>query len=88
MLRDDQTRPHRTTVLFVRNEIKASYGMGNDIAVATDIDTLDAAHEAHIRAHNAFNTSNTDETMINLIGTWSRMSRIINHMDDKYGRRE
>lgn len=84
MLREDENRPHRITVLYVRSLIKGCVAcqMGEQIA---DLATLDKAHEAHIRARTAFATSETDATMINMIGTWARLTRVIRDMDDKYG---
>lgn len=39
---------------------------------------LDNAYEAHIKAKLAWDLSNTDETMIRLISTWARVTRLIN----------
>lgn len=77
MLRHDPSRPHHVTVAEIRRHITVPY----------DLDKLDTAHEEHIKAKVAFSVSNTDNTMINLIGTWARLNRIISDMDDKYGSR-
>lgn len=87
MLREDPDRPHRTTVLAVRNSIRQCQECPMEEQIA-DLSTLDKAHEEHIKAKVTFSTINSDNTMINLIGTWARMTRIIRDMDDKYGRRE
>lgn len=89
MLREDQNRPHRDTVSYIRSTIHNKFNTyRKHIDAAKDIETLDDAHEAHIRAKTAFSTVNSDRTMINLIGTWARLNRVIMEMDDKYGRRE
>ena len=65
-------------------QIKRSYGNGNDIAVANDLDTLRSSVEAYIRAKGAFATTATDQTMANLVGTWTRTQRIMLQMENKY----
>lgn len=65
--------------------MKMAYSTRNNIEVAKDIEAFDDAHKEHIKAKVVWSTSNTDETMINLVGTWARMTRLINKMDDKYG---
>lgn len=76
MLRDDPLRPHRDTVNYIRSTI-TSY---------PDRQKIDDANEQYIRAKAKWSTLDNDETMINLVGTWSRVSRIIREMDNKYGR--
>lgn len=78
-MREDE-KPHRLKVHEVRNMILMSKRQN----IAPDIETLDNAHEAHIKAKTLFSVSNTDRTMINLIGTWSRLTRIMNELDIKY----
>jgi len=48
-----------------------------NIVSAAKKQEFDEAHEAHIRAKTAFITHNSDETMINLIGTWARLNRLL-----------
>lgn len=87
MLREDHNRPHRITIGYIRATIKNS-NRKSVVETAKDLETFDAAHEDHIRAKTAFDTVNSDHTMINLIGTWARLQRLIWAMDDKYGSRD
>lgn len=50
-----------------------------------DLVFIDDTWTFYETATKEFNTNNSDETMINLIGLWARMSRIMRDMDDKYG---
>lgn len=84
MLREDANREHRLNVLYVRDEIVTSAGYDPSTRLA-DITELDKAHEAHIKAKVQFSIRNTDNTMIDLIGTWSRLTKLIRDFDDKYG---
>lgn len=75
---------HRTTVLAMRAHVRAKgeYFPG----VIADLRELDEAHEAHIRSKTDFHVANSDRTMINLIGTWARLSRVMWKLEDKYGK--
>lgn len=75
---------HRIIIQVIRARIVGKYGTGDDIRVADDITRLDEAAEAHIRARTAYSTHNSDETMINLVGTWSRVARVIRELEIKY----
>lgn len=88
MLRDNPNRPHRDTVNYIRGTIKAGIVVKSTEEVIEDLKEIDIANEAHIRAKTQFSTINSDNTMINLIGTWARLQRVIWKMDDKYGSRE
>lgn len=79
MLREDQSRSNRITIEYVRDLVRD---------YPEDRQIVEEIVDKHIRAKLAFNSRNSDETMINLIGTWSRFTRIMYEMDDKYGRRE
>lgn len=90
MLRDDLNRSHRDTVNYIRNIIKngsKSQNFSTNVMIV-DLKEIDDANGAHIRARTEYSTINSDNTMINLIGTWARLQRIIMIMDDKYGSRE
>lgn len=76
--------PHRDVVQRVRNLV-LSLIRGSAKDREKDIVILDTAHEAHIRAKVDFSTSNSDYTMINLIGTWARLNRVMMEMEEKYG---
>lgn len=84
MLTFDQDRPHFVTVAAVRNMIKAENAFPLVVNV-TDLAEIDAANEKYIRAKTHWSTRNTDATMIELIGAWARLNRILWLMDDKYG---
>jgi hypothetical protein len=75
MLCEDPKRPHRVTLAYMRQTITD----------ANDPETFDNANRAYISAKVAWSTINNDETMINLIGSWARLNKIIREMDDKYG---
>lgn len=57
---------------------------GDNPAAANDLHTLRKAMEDHIRAKNAWDTNNTDQTMIHLIGSWARVTKIMLDLDAKY----
>lgn len=76
--------PHRIRYGALIARIKSAYGKGNDIAVAEDVETLKSAMENHIEAKLAWDHVNTDDTMIHLIATWARVSRIMYKLDEKY----
>lgn len=78
MLRDNPNRAHRDTFHAVRRYVTD----------AKDKTEMDLAYSAFVNAQTDFSTFNSDHTMINLIGTWARLQRVIWSMDDKYGRRE
>lgn len=80
MLRDDKDRNHRITINYVLSIIPETE--------KADRDRVLQAAEAHIKAKTAFDTKNSDDSMVNLIGTWARFSRMLWEMDDKYGRKE
>lgn len=86
MLKADPTRPHRLTVMAVRETIQGGFEVPSAFRKA-DLRRLDAAYEAHIRANNAWTLSNTDETMINLIGSWAKLTRTMMEMDLKWGKK-
>lgn len=65
-------------------KIKSRFGTGIDLAVAHDVDALRDAMENHIRAKGQWATFASDQTMGNLVGTWSRMSRIMEEMEKRY----
>lgn len=75
---------HRVRYAVVREKIRAHYGHGHDTSVTRDVETLNKAMRDHLSAKTDFDLANTDETMINLIGTWSRMSKIMRDMDERY----
>lgn len=95
MLREDATRNHRITINYVRSLLTKALADGDRLNaprivrhnVAADLKALDIAAEAHIKAHTAFDTFNSDETMVNLIGTWARVTKVMRDIDDKYGDR-
>lgn len=72
---------HRVTVQALRSRIV----LNSNRASIADVKELDAAHEAHIRAKTDFHVENSDRTMINLIGTWARLNRVMWSLEDKYG---
>jgi hypothetical protein len=90
MLREDQNRPHRITLDYIRRLIRnakdtAFFGIKDRDA---DLAALDKAQTEHINAKTQFALLQSDATMINLIGTWARLTKIMRDMDDKYGSRE
>lgn len=76
------TTPHRDVV----SRLKTAIRKGRELHTVpiSDIAKIDAAHEAHIRAKVEFSTSNSDYTMVNLIGTWARLNRVMMEMEEKY----
>jgi hypothetical protein len=90
MLPEDQNRPHRLNTDYVRHMIRtakdtAFFGIKDREA---DLAALDKAQMEHIQAKIQFARLQSDATMINLIGTWARMTKIMRDMDNKYGSRE
>ncbi len=77
MLSDNSQRSHRDTVNSIRTTISGY----------PDRQKLDDAHWQYIQAKTKWTTLDNDETMINLVGTWSRLNRILNEMDAKYGKK-
>ncbi len=74
---DGKARPHRVTYSATLGKIPA-YNRH-------DARTLMDAWQAYISAKVAFDTTNTDDTMIGLIGSYARFTRIVNEMEKKYG---
>lgn len=76
------TTPHRDVI----NRLRTTILKGRELYTVPikDVANLDAAHEAHIKAKTEFSTSNSDFTMVNLIGTWARLNRIMMEMEEKY----
>jgi hypothetical protein len=90
MLREDPSRPHRLTLDYVRRMIRlapdtAFFGKKDRDA---DIAALDKAQIEHINAKTQYALLQSDQTMIDLIGSWARLTKIIRDMDDKYGSRK
>lgn len=80
------TKPHREVVAEIRNLIKTGKASFFSTKVRDgDLVCLNDIFEAHIRARTDYSTVNSDYTMTNLIGTWSRLTRIILQMEEKYG---
>lgn len=80
------TKPHHTIVSDTRALVR--YGKPAFFKQDTrnhDLKEISEAHESHIRAGTDYHTVNSDRTMINLIGTWARLSRVIIQMEEKYG---
>lgn len=73
---------HRLKVSTMRAHVANS---PNATSRASDLADLDKAHEAHIKARTAYALEPSDETMINLIGTWARVTRNLWKLEDKYG---
>lgn len=86
MLRDDPDRPHRLTIAAVRRVVQGNFAVPSPERVA-DLKVLDAANEHYIKTKVLWSTNNTDTTMIDMIGAWSRMTKVLHDMDDKYGER-
>lgn len=54
-------------------------------AIRDTVNELDNANEDYIRAKLRWSADNTDETMIDLIGTWARLNKHFRDIEDKYG---
>jgi hypothetical protein len=54
------------------------------ITSSDDVRALQSAMQNYVSAKTDFSTVNSDETMIHLIATWARVSRVIREMDEKY----
>lgn len=94
MLRDDPQRSHRITVAAVRHMIyvaSSEASLANSATLLSqakeDLEIINKAADAYIRANTHWQTFDNDENMIDLIGTWARMTKVIRDMDDKYGSR-
>lgn len=48
-------------------------------------DELVTAYDAYLKAYAKFISLNSDDTMIQLIGTYARWSRVMHTLDEKYG---
>lgn len=66
-----------------RDRITSAYRYLPETSVDRQI--LSDAHTEYTRAKVAFSVVDNDDTMINLIGSWSRINRIMWQMEDKYG---
>lgn len=80
---------HRIILAVIRSRIIGKYGdLDNNsprsAMVSADISRLDEATEDHIRARTAYHVTSSDETMTHLVGTWSRVSRIVRELEEKY----
>ena len=62
--------------LAVRNKPAAT--------VDNDLHSLRDAMENYIRAKGDWATTNTDGTLHHLVGTWSRVSRILRDIEERY----
>lgn len=80
MIRDDKTRDHRITYEYALHLIPDGDWKCRD--------EFQGIMQQYIHAKVEWSLHNTDETMINLIGTWARFTRIMHTVDNKYGRRE
>lgn len=72
------SRNHRDTYHSTRNRLTE---LGTNVALGHR-DLLDNAYREHIRALNAFTVVNSDDTMVNLVGTWARITKIIRDSED------
>lgn len=95
MLRDDQSRSHRTTYEYMRHVLTTalreaeSDNNGMKLSgIKLAIVNLDDAWNLYALVNAEWRANNTDATMINLIGHWSRMTKIIRELDDEYGSKE
>lgn len=69
---------HRDTYYSARNRLTE---IGSNAAMVHR-DLLDNAYREYIRAIGNFATVNSDDTMVNLIGTWARITKIIRDSED------
>lgn len=72
------SRNHRDTYHAARNRLTME---GTNVSLEHR-DLLDNAYREHIRALNAFITVNSDDTMVNLIGTWARITKVLRDSED------
>lgn len=77
MLASDPKRLQTTTIIYIRKLIPKDS--------IKELDEFDAAYADYVHAKVEWSVRNTDETMINLNGTWSRLNKLFRDLDDKYG---
>lgn len=78
---------HRLTVNTARRRVTEWKISNADQLEAQrdDLIALDNSFEAHIKARTAYALEQGDDTMINLIGTWARVARVLRDLEERYG---